>query len=191
MKKINFCMVMLLSLVLASCGSSKQAVAQAVPQVAQDVAIETHCSGPEFMTNKEYFRASAMGLSTDQTIAKKKALSSVRTEIATSISAKVKAVTDDYVSSYQQGENDESKRRYQELSRTVVDQQLSGTRIICEKTMKTPDGKYKVYVAMELAGKEIMDAMAARIKNDDKLKIDFEYEKFKKVFEDEMSKSAE
>lgn len=188
MKKINYCMVALLSLVLASCGSSKQAVAQ---QVAQDVAIEVPCSGPEFMTNKEYFRASSMGLSTDMTIAKKKALSSVRTEIATAINAKVKAVTDDYVSSYQQGEKDESKRRFQELSRTVVEQQLSGTRIICEKTMKSPDGNYKVYVAMELAGNEILNAMTNRIKNDDKLRIDFEYEKFKKVFEEEMSKSAE
>ena len=29
------------------------------------------------------------------------------------------------------------------------------------------------------------------IKNDDKLRIDFEYEKFKKVFEEEMSKNAQ
>lgn len=187
MKKINYCMVALLSLVLASCGSSKQAVAQ----VPQDVAIEVPCSGPEFMTNKEYFRASAMGLSTDMSIAKKKALSSARTEIATAISSKVDVVAEDYVSSYQQGEKDESKRRMQEMSRTVAKQQLSGTRIICEKTMKSPDGNYKVYISMELAGKEIMDAMANRMKNDDKLKIDFEYEKFKKVFEAEMSKSAE
>ena len=58
-------------------------------------------------------------------------------------------------------------------------------------TMKTPDGKYKVYVSLELAGEEIMNAMANRIKNDDKLRIDFEYEKFKKVFEEEMSKNAQ
>ena len=77
------------------------------------------------------------------------------------------------------------------LTRTVVEQELSGTRVICEKTMKTPDGKYKVYVSLELAGEEIMNAMANRIKNDDKLRIDFEYEKFKKVFEEEMSKNAQ
>ena len=105
--------------------------------------------------------------------------------------SKVKSVTDSYVSSYQQGENDESKSRYQSLTRTVVEQELSGTRVICEKTMKTPDGKYKVYVSLELAGEEIMNAMANRIKNDDKLRIDFEYEKFKKVFEEEMSKNAQ
>lgn len=186
MKKINYFLVVLFAMVMASCGGSKPAVAQ-----NQDVEITVPCSGPEFMTNKEYFRANAMGLSTDMTIAKKKAMSSVRTEIAAAVNATVKAVTDDYASSYQQGENDESKRRFQELSRLVVQQELSGVRVICEKTMKSPDGKYKVYVAAELAGQEIMDGMAARMKNDEKLRIDFEYEKFKKVFEEEMSKSAQ
>lgn len=172
---------------LSSCGGSKSAV-QTPPQ---DVAVEVPCSGPEFQTNKEYFRASSMGLSTDMSIAKQKALTEARAEIAASISSKVKTVTDKYSSSYQQGENDESKSRFQSLTRTVVEQELSGTRIICEKTMKSPDGKYKVYISLELAGKEIMDAMAKRIKSDEKLRIDFEYEKFKKVFEEEMNKNAQ
>ena len=56
--------------------------------------------------------------------------------------------------------------------------------------MKSPDGKYKVYVAIELAGNEIMNAMNNRIANDDKLKVDYEYEKFKKVFDEEMENLA-
>ena len=178
MKRINLLGTALLIIaVMTSCGSSKP-VTQTVqqPAVQQDVEINVPCSGPEFQTNKEYFRASSMGFSTD---------------MSTAINAKVKSVTDSYVSSYQQGENDESKSRYQSLTRTVVEQELSGTRVICEKTMKTPDGKYKVYVSLELAGEEIMNAMANRIKNDDKLRIDFEYEKFKKIFEEEMSKNAQ
>lgn len=184
MKRINLLGTALLTIVvMTSCGSSKP-VTQTVqqPAVQQDVEINVPCSGPEFQTNKEYFRASSMGLSTDMSIAKKKAMTEARAEIATAINAKVKSVTDSYVSSYQQGENDESKSRYQSLTRT---------RVICEKNMKTPDGKYKVYVSLELAGEEIMNAMANRIKNDDKLRIDFEYEKFKKVFEEEMSKNAQ
>ena len=187
MKRINLLGTALLTIVvMTSCGSSKP-VTQTVqqPAVQQDVEINVPCSGPEFQTN------SSMGLSTDMSIAKKKAMTEARAEIATAINAKVKSVTDSYVSSYQQGENDESKSRYQSLTRTVVEQELSGTRVICEKTMKTPDGKYKVYVSLELAGEEIMNAMANRIKNDDKLRIDFEYEKFKKVFEEEMSKNAQ
>ena len=170
MKRINLLGTALLTIVvMTSCGSSKP-VTQTVqqPAVQQDVEINVPCSGPEFQTNKEYFRASSMGLSTDMSIAKKKAMTEARAEIATAINAKVKSVTDSYVSSYQQDENDESKSRYQSLTRTVVEQELSGTRVICEKTMKTPDGKYKVYVSLELAGEEIMNAMANRIKNDDK-----------------------
>ena len=193
MKRINLLGTALLTIVvMTSCGSSKP-VTQTVqqPAVQQDVEINVPCSGPEFQTNKEYFRASSMGLSTDMSIAKKKAMTEARAEIATAINAKVKSVTDSYVSSYQQGENDESKSRYQSLTRTVVEQELSGTRKKKKKTMKTPGGKYKVYVSLELAGEEIMNAMANRIKNDDKLRIDFEYEKFKKVFEEEMSKNAQ
>ena len=173
MKRINLLGTALLTIVvMTSCGSSKP-VTQTVqqPAVQQDVEINVPCS--------------------DMSIAKKKAMTEARAEIATAINAKVKSVTDSYVSSYQQDENDESKSRYQSLTRTVVEQELSGTRVICEKTMKTPDGKYKVYVSLELAGEEIMNAMANRIKNDDKLRIDFEYEKFKKVFEEEMSKNAQ
>ena len=169
---------------MSSCGSSKSAAGQ-----GGDVEVNVPCSGVEFQTDKEYFRASAMGLSTNMNIAKQKAMTEARAGLAASISAKVKTVTDNYSSSYQMGENDDSKNRYQSLTRTVVDQELSGTRVICEKTMRdTSNGNYKVYVALELAGDEIMNAMANRIKDDDKLRVDFEYEKFKKVFEEEMSK---
>ena len=184
MKKISMMAMTALGVVcLVGCGSPKTAV-----QAQQDVEVVVPCSGPEFMTDNEYFRASAMGLSTDMNIAKKKAMTEARTGLAEAINVKVQAVTDNYSSSYQQGENEEAKGRYQSLARQVVSQELSGVRVICEKTMKTPDGKYKVYVSVELAGNEIMEAMANRIKNDDKLRIDFEYEKFKNVFEEEMSK---
>ena len=105
MKRLNYVMGMAMGIVflLTACGGPKS-VAQ------QDVAVIVPCSGPEYMTNSQYIRASAMGLSTDMTIAKKKAQSSARTEIATAIEAKVKAMVEDYTSSYQNGENDESKR---------------------------------------------------------------------------------
>ena len=35
-----------------------------------------------------------------------------------------------------------------------------------------------------------MNAMNNRIANDDKLKVDYEYEKFKKVFDEEMENLA-
>lgn len=180
MKKFYFLFCLsLLILTLNSCGSSKG---------MQETEIEVPCSGPDFMTSTEYFRASANGLSTDLSTAKKKAMSNVRAELASAISSKVQQVVDDYTSSYQSGENDDTKKRFQDLSRTVVNQELNGVRVICEKTMRTKDGKYRVYVAVELAGNAIAKAMGDRISNDEKLRIDFEYEKFKKVFDEELKK---
>ena len=59
MKRINLLGTALLTIaVMTSCGSSKP-VTQTVqqPAVQQDVEINVPCSGPEFQTNKEYFRA--------------------------------------------------------------------------------------------------------------------------------------
>lgn len=165
-----------------ACGSSK-------PLPQGDVEIIVPCSGPNYSTNNEYVRASAMGLSTDMNIAKKKALSSARSEIATAIEAKVKILTEDYISSYQNGENDESKRRFQEMARTVVNRKLTGVRTICEQTMKSPEGNYKVYVAVELANNELLKDIVKNIQEDKTLRTDFEYEKFKKLFEEEMGKT--
>ena len=52
--------------------------------------------------------------------------------------------------------------------------------------MKTPDGKYKVYVAMEMSKQALLEDVVNGIKNDDKLRTDFEYERFKKIFDEEM-----
>lgn len=166
---------------MTSCGSSKTAQAP-----VGDVSVYVPCSGPQFQSNNEYFRATAAGLSTDMNIAKQKAMSTVRTNLAQAIETKVKNVVDDYGSSNQIGEDEEAMRRYRELSLQVTKQKLSGIRVLCEETMRTPEGKYRVYIAAELAGNEIMEATVKRIKDDDKLRIDFEYERFKQIFEEEM-----
>ena len=152
-----------------------------------ETEVNIPCSGPEYQSSKEYFRANAYALSTDMMMAKKKALAEARAELATAMNATVKRVTDNYGSSYQVGEQEEAKGRFEDMARIVVNEKLTGTRVICEKMMKTPDGKYKAYVAIELAGEEIAKAMDSRIKSDEKLRIDYEYEKFKKVFDEEMA----
>jgi hypothetical protein len=98
----------------------------------------------------------------------------------------VKAVIDNYFSSYQADGKIEDKSRYEGLSREVIQQKLNGIKTICEKTTKTKSGTYKTYVAIELAGDEILNAMNERLSKDTKLEIDFQYDKFKKELEKEM-----
>jgi len=187
MKRKLFKSFMLLTLaalflapVMQSCKSSKKVSNN------DEVEVAVYCSGPEFFSDNEYFRANNIGESSTQSMAKKKALSNARLDLAASIETQVKAVIDNYFQSYSSGDAIEDKERYEGLSREVINQELSGIRTKCEKFTKTANGSYKCYVAIELAGEEILNGMKNRISDDDKLRTDFEYEKFKKVFKEEM-----
>lgn len=185
MKKMYYAVVMA-GVLLCACGGQKQLVQK--PQ--EDVEVIVPCSGPEYMPDAEHFRASAMGVSNSQEIASQKAMTAARTKLAAAIQTTVRTVTDNYLSSYEMGQQEEAKGRFQSLTRETVNQVLNGVKVICQKMMKSPDGQYKSYVALELGGMDIAKAIGNKVSNDDKLRIDFEYEKFKKVFDEEMKNVA-
>jgi pyruvate/2-oxoacid:ferredoxin oxidoreductase beta subunit len=173
--------------IISGC-KSKEKAASAKDQ--GETLIEVYCSGPEFQSNNEYFRANQMGESMDQATAKKKAMSNTRAELAAAIQTTVKGVIDNYLNSRELNKVEDLEKKYESLTREVIDQKLTGVKTICEKTTKTSEGNYKTYIALELAGDELMNAMNARLSQDDKLKIDYDYEQFKKTFDAEMEKMA-
>lgn len=180
---IVFALVALIAMpLMQSCKSSKKSAS--APKGEEK--IEMYCSGPQYSSDAQYFRANDVAESTNQSMAKKKAMSNARLALAASIETTVKAVIDNYFSSYTSGQAIEDRERYEGLSREVVNQKLNGIRTICEEYTKTAEGNYKCYVAIELAGDEIAKGMSQRISDDEKLKIDFQYENFKKTFEKEM-----
>ena len=67
MKKIYY-VLSLAALIAVGCGGQKQLLQEA------EVEVNIPCSGPEYQSSKEYFRANAYALSTDMMMAKKKAL---------------------------------------------------------------------------------------------------------------------
>ena len=179
MKKITlFLGAALMVLVMASCGSSKE------------TASNLPCPGCN--SSAEVFKYLGQHVaSNDRQIqqARSMAANNARTQLASMVEATIKSVIDNYTSEYITGAESEFKQRTQELSRTVVNQLLKGTPIICEGTMpgSTP-GNTICYACVELTGKTVLDAVTEKITNDEKLRTDFEYEKFKQVFEEEMSK---
>lgn len=191
MKKVMF--MVLSALMMVGCASKKNAAKTTefkTPSNKGDVEITMPCTGAEFQSDKKTFRATGEGFSNSMTIAKDKALQSARARLATSIEATIERVIDNYASSYESGMNEEAKSKYQEISRTIVKRKLQGTIPICEKMMKTPEGAFRSYVAIELGGPEVLREISNSISSDDKLRIDYEYEKFKKTFEEEMNKMS-
>ena len=184
MKKFTSSTLMLIALAgvfIIGCKSKEKA-----PKGESEVVVP--CSGSDYFTTNKFFRANSIGESQDQVTSKKKALTNARNELAQAIQTTVKNVTDNYVNSREMNNKDEVEERFESLNREVVDQTLSGIRTLCEKLMKTQAGTYKTYVAIELSADELVAKYNERLSQDARLKIDYDYEKFKETFEKEMDK---
>lgn len=174
-----------LTLLVSSCKSTA-----VTAKSSGETEVLTPCSGSEFQSNSKAFRYSAIGESMDQMTAKKKAMSEARSGLAAAINTLVKGVTDNYVKSGNYNNKEELMKNYEGVSREVVNQSLSGTMVVCEKMMLKKDGSYKSYVCLELGGGEILQSINNKMSNNEQLKVDYNYEKFKKTFEEEMNKTG-
>ena len=88
--KFLFVVVASASLLLSSCGSKIK-----VPKGETEMVLP--CS--EFKSDKKTFRVYSFGESADMNVAKKKALSNAKTELAGMVNSTMKVVADNYVKS--------------------------------------------------------------------------------------------
>ncbi len=184
MKKFTYTLIVLAAgAFVVGCKGKKEA---AKPKGETEVIVP--CSGPDFFTTAKVFRSNSIGESNDQVASKKKALTNARNELAASISTTVKTVTDNYLNSREMNNREDVEERFEQLNREVIDQQLTGVRTICEKLMKTEGGTYKTYVAIELSASDLVASYNEKLSKDERLKIDYDYEKFKETFDKEMEK---
>jgi len=181
-------LVATVTLQFTSCKSKKEAAPVVTPKSEGEVEIKSYCSGSEFFGTKDAFRANSVGESLDQTTSKRKALNDSRAQLAASIQSTIKATTDNYVSSREFNNKEEVLERFESLSREVVNQELTGARVICEKITKTQENKFKTYIAIELSAESLFNKVSEKLSKDERLRIDYDYEKFKDTFEKEMAK---
>lgn len=184
MKKLTYYSFVLLGLaaiIIDGCKSKEK-----TPKGETKVVVP--CSGSQFFTDNKVFRANSIGESMDLVTSKKKALANARAELAASIQTTVKAVTDNYVNSREMNNKEEVEERFEQLNREVIDQKLTGIRTICEEQTKSEQGNYKTYIAIELSASDLVASYNEKLSKDERLKIDYDYEKFKETFEKEMEK---
>ena len=151
-----------------------------------EVEVIIPCSGLNYFTTTEVFRANSMGESIDVNVAQRRAMSNARAELAASIESTVKEVTDSYTISREANNKEALGQRYESLSRTVVNQELRGIKVICIKYTQTESGRYKAYVAIELSAQHLVDAYYEKLAEIYEFTTDEDFENFKKTFEDKM-----
>ncbi|MFP4018016.1 MAG: hypothetical protein ACOCZQ_00035 [Nanoarchaeota archaeon] len=176
---------LILSLGLSSCGSKKKATNVAEEE---EERITFYCDGPEYRTDKKAFRANAIGESQDQMTARKKAMSNAKSALAGQVQTVIKGTTDNYVNSREFNNVEEVEERFESLTREVINQQLNDVRTICQEHTRTKDGKYKTYLAIEMGMDALEEALDNRLSRDKRLKVDYDYEKYKETFDKEMEK---
>lgn len=185
MKLLNLSLVAVGMLAMTACGGKKN-----VDVPAEEQVISIPCSGPDYFTTNEAFRANAMGESMDQMTAKKKALSNAQAQLASDMESVMKLVGDNYVKSAELNNKEEVMERFEQNARTVVNQNIRGVRQICEVATKSKNASgqsvYKYYVAIELSAENLTKSYYESLTKDEAIRIDYNYEKFKDTFDKEM-----
>lgn len=177
---------LIVAFLLSGLNACKTKPPQTTP--TNEVEVIVPCSGTEYFSSGNIFRSNSIGESKDQVVSKKKALSNARADLAAQVEATVKAVTDNYINAREYENKEEIEERFESLNREIVNQELRGTKVICEKQTQTVTGSYKTYIALELDPNLVLASYNERISNDERLKIDYDYEKFKQTFNEEMEK---
>jgi hypothetical protein len=140
-------------------------------------------------TSATYYRAAQSGTSPDLATARKIATLNAKSALASDISSTIRSVIEVYTDQRQVGNAIEFNDRFQEITRQVVDQELTATKIQDEKVFQRPDGVYECWVVVEMPTAEINNKLNNRISNDEKLRQDYNREQFLKIFDEEMRKS--
>jgi len=184
MKKLELTKILFLVAILAgavavsSCGkkSTKSNLGE---------ELEIPCDG--FQTDKVAFRATGSGISQDLRTAEDKALVTARQRLASGITTTLKSVTDRYTNERTFNDAAEFEEKFENLTREVTNQELNNVATICNKKFQK-EGKFNVYVAIEVKKDELLQKIEKQITKDQKLQVDYDKMKFEQIFNEEMGK---
>jgi hypothetical protein len=169
---------------VTSCGGAKPI---AIAQVNNEQEVTVPCD--DKFTDKDFFRGQGVGQSKDLNTARDKARMAANTELAGSISTLIKQVSEKYVNDAGQSPADYGET-FDALSKQVINQQISNVQVCCNKTMRTQDGMYKIYVAVEANKNEVFQTLDRAASANKKLETMYDREKFRANYDAEMAAFA-
>lgn len=185
MKKNLFlvCAVALAAFAFTSCGSSKKAVAP----TSDEVEVNIPLSGPEYESDAQYWRSTASGVSNNMEIAKKVAVQNARQALAAQVKAQVKAVIDNYANNVEVNGKADGTGMYEEQAYTIIDEELTGVETVGQKLFKLADGTYRYHICLQMSKADLEEKVAGAISEDERLRVAFDREQFKKTYEEQMA----
>ena len=153
--------------------------------------IEEPFSSKKYFSDKKYFRATGEGRAMDLTVAKRIAETNARQALASQIQVKVRSVGEQFLQNRALDNKLETQSKFEDLTRTVVDQTLTGVQTVDSESYQNKKGQYVHYVAMQMSTSDVEENMVNGISNDSKLKQDFELKKFREIYQQELDKFSD
>ncbi|MGM0375836.1 MAG: hypothetical protein ACQEQ0_03600 [Bacteroidota bacterium] len=180
-----------IALSMSSCGSKKDL---AKAEDSREIG-SIPCSGSDYATDEEYFRANESGESPRMSMAKRQAILNAKATLAGNIESQIKTVSQQYTNQ-RSFESEQSKvefeEQFEEMTRNVVDQQLNDVKIICEKALQGKDnGDYQYFVAVEMPKEALMDNIDNEISKKERLQLEYDKQKFQEIYDEEMKNIEE
>lgn len=147
----------------------------------------------DFESTANLIRARGIGEDFEQQLSAEMARSAAIEELGSQISTKVQALLSNYKKSVRQNLKRESLRRVEGMTMTEVDQ-ATGFRIACRKTttyVQNGERIFKTYMVIELGEDQLLKPIYDEIQKDAELKIDTDYQSFKKEFDDHFKNKSQ
>lgn len=171
--------------VFAGCGGSKKAPDYS----ALGTQVNIPCSDNEYFTDQTHFRGTGMAEGTNLASTRRRANLDANAQLAASINSTIKSVTDRYTQDITVGDANEFAERFEDLTRSVVNQELNNVGIVCNQVFEN-EGRYNVYVAVEVDKDQLLNNISSRISRDERLRLDYDRMQFEKIFNEEMDRMS-
>lgn len=201
MKRIYLIGSVVLTIVFAACGASKQAVQQqsSIPSKMKIALDECQI----LVEQKPEVRAWGEGINYSLSSASNAAELQARSKFARAIASKIKAAEENSGLSYRQASTDSKQGQnvrdeagnYNEYQLSIAEETVKNTVIIKTSQYMLQDGSYQVFVCLEYKdgvskmAEEITEKVKQQVSDDDRLKMQYEFQKFRERVEEELKKS--
>jgi len=176
-------------MLIASCSSSRKVTKETV-----DGGTRTPYVVPcvEFTQNtKDAIRATSSATSPNYQFAKDKANASARAALAQKVEVNVTSLFDTYANQYDVDNMADFKEKTQAITRQFTNEKLTGINITCEKSYTLSSGQYEVWIGIEMPIENISRSLYDQISSEKKIRLDYDYEKFKEELLKEIEKQRE
>ena len=154
------------ALAVAGCASAPQAASSSEYQPDKPLPVEIHEPFEEFLRDtKDVFRARASAEAMSAQAAQKAAEINAKVSLAGKIKTTIDSMAITDVENGQADASITTTMNFRERAKAMVEQTLYGVSVVGQKTYRDPsDGRYIVYVAIELDRKNAAESVARAAK---------------------------